>query len=235
MSASKHEFAIFYPGLTQSLSADTVTCNDRAIISRITNVLRLRPGDSLILFDEQSNAHAVLESASKTEALFSIQDSTPNKKLEPPIRIALPLLKKDAFAEAVYNITELGGTEIQLIDTEKAQRSWGGDKEMERLKRITIAAAEQSKNFSMPTILPPISLEQLLQQDGTFLFCDVQGKPIGELVQVGAVTIIIGPEGDLSDSEKNLLKEHDVQFYRLTPTILRSVQAVTLALGYLRC
>jgi 16S rRNA (uracil1498-N3)-methyltransferase len=205
------------------------------MISRFTNVLRLRPGDDLILFDEQNNAHAVLESASKKEASFSIQDSTANKQIEPAIRIALPLLKKDAFAEAIYNITELGGTEIQLLDTEKAQRSWGGDKEMERLKRITIAAAEQSKNFAMPTILPPISLEQLLQQEGSFLFCDVHGKSISELVQIGPTTIIIGPEGDLSDSEKDLLNKHNVEFYRLTPTILRSVQAVTLALGYLRC
>jgi len=238
VSKNKHEFAIFYPDLTQTLNADSISCNDKTIINRISHVLRLYVDDVLILFDEQNHATATISALSKKEVAFKILNSGSNKKIEPSIRVALPILKKDAFEESIYNITELGGSEIQLIETQKAQRSWGGDKEMERLKRITIAAAEQSKNFAMPPIHQPISLQQLLKQGGTIMFCDVNGEPIWQVFNQKlreSVTIIIGPEGDLADEEKKLLENSNVKLYRLTPTILRSVQAVSVALGYLRC
>ncbi len=169
MSKKKHEFAIFYSGLTQTLKSDRLTCNDKAVITRVSHVLRLRVDDTLILFDEKHHASAVVSTLSKKEVSFKIIKSSTNKKIEPSIRIALPVLKKDAFEQAIYNITELGGSEIQLIATEKAQRSWGGDKEMERLKRVMIAAAEQSKNFDMPVIHKPISLLILFNKLNSFV------------------------------------------------------------------
>jgi len=45
---------------------------------------------------------------------------------------------------------------------------------------------------------------------------------------------MIGPEGDLTAQEKELLKERGVQFLRLTPTILRAQQAVVVAMGIFR-
>ena len=44
---------------------------------------------------------------------------------------------------------------------------------------------------------------------------------------------MIGPEGDLTMQEKDLLKERDVQFLRLTPTVLRAQQAVAVSMGIL--
>ena len=48
------------------------------------------------------------------------------------------------------------------------------------------------------------------------------------------IVLIIGPEGDLTSDEQTALAEHHVLNMQLTPTVLRSFQAVTVALGALR-
>ena len=237
-----HEFALYYENLKAARSGDTITLVDTPLIGRILNVLRLRVDDTVILFDHECHIKTYIELLEKKKIVCKILSTAQNKPLDPKISIALPILKRDAFEQAIYNITELGGTEIQLLETKKTQRKWGGDKEFERLKRISVAAAEQSKNFCMPPIHEPISLEQLLQQqDGTVVFCDMIGSPISDLFdrqsikQTDKLTIIIGPEGDFTPEEKELLKADGIQSYKLTPTVLRAVQAISIALGYLRC
>ena len=48
------------------------------------------------------------------------------------------------------------------------------------------------------------------------------------------ISLMVGPEGDLTMDEKELLKERDVQFLCLTPTVLRAQQAVAVSLGIFR-
>jgi len=45
---------------------------------------------------------------------------------------------------------------------------------------------------------------------------------------------MFGPEGGLTKQEEDLLKENDFEFYVLTPTVLRSVEAVAVGLGSVR-
>jgi 16S rRNA U1498 N3-methylase RsmE len=46
--------------------------------------------------------------------------------------------------------------------------------------------------------------------------------------------LFAGPEGDLLDAEKFLLQKVDFHFVRLTPTVLRAQQAITLGAGLVR-
>jgi RsmE family RNA methyltransferase len=45
---------------------------------------------------------------------------------------------------------------------------------------------------------------------------------------------MVGPEGDLTHAEKEFLKEKNVVFCRLTPTVIRSKDALMIGLGVLR-
>ena len=94
-----------------------------------------------------------------------------------------------------------------------------------------IAAAEQSKNFSIPFLYDPIPLDLFLQkqreQDSQVIFFDPEGVRITTVLsgrQQGkqSLTLMVGPEGDLSEQEKDLLRTHNVLFCCLTPTVLRS-------------
>ena len=104
-----------------------------------------------------------------------------------------------------------------------------------------IAAAEQSKQYRIPTLHEPKPFEECIQQieNATFFF-DPAGKELLPIIQSlhaeqpKGISLMIGPEGDLTAQEKFLLKERGVQFLRLTPTILRAQQAVAVSMGIFR-
>jgi len=165
-----------------------------------------------------------------------------NKHLTPKIDVFLPVLKRDDFHDALYAMVELGASSVQLVTTQKAQYSWSGAKDIERAQRVMISAAEQSKNYSLPTLFEPVSLEQAINNSGDArkIFFDPKGKPLLEVLQEAKKSqenrfiLLVGPEGDLSDSEKSLLQSNNVVFCALTPTILRSIHAISLGLGVFR-
>lgn len=67
---------------------------------------------------------------------------------------------------------------------------------------------------------------------GGYLLLEVMGKITEQ--KPDAMTCMVGPEGDLTDQEKDELKKVNVQFVRLTPTVLRSWHALLVGVGALR-
>ncbi len=103
---------------------------------------------------------------------------------------------------------------------------------MERLERVAIAAAEQSKNFALPIIQLPIAWQESLArlQQHTSYVGDPQGIPSALFFKekqhrVDAYNLIIGPEGDFTPDEYKQLKDGGVIALQLTPTILRAEMA----------
>lgn len=244
-----HAFAFYTTQVTSIVRSgqrrDIHTITDAELVHRLIVVLRFDKGDTCILFDRFHHITCmVLGVVPKKSITIEILSLDVNKQLTPSITWLLPILKREAFEEAVYACTELGAQEIQLIITDKAQRAWGGEKEMARLEKITIAAAEQSKHFSFPIIKPAISLPQALENyaytNNTKIFFDASGttcrEVINKLSNTKPLSIIAlnGPEGDLTMHEKELLRQQQFIFCALTPTILRSQQAVTVGLAILR-
>ena len=118
-------------------------------------------------------------------------------------------------------------------------RKWGGQKEMERLQRVMVAAAEQSKQFVLPEIKAPVDLSQFLKSKttGTKIFCDPDGESIKPFIckrDGERITLLIGPEGDLTQFEKEALVKNKYLFCRLSQTVLRSELAATLVVGSFR-
>lgn len=242
---SRHEFAVYVVGLSSQLSSKSsqLLLSDADTVHRIRSVLRLSQGDELMLFDgTQHAACSIIEITKKTISVRIIScDRTIS--LQPSITFLLPLLKREALERMIYACVELGATTIQLISTEKSQRSWRSEKELSRMHAIMIAAAEQSKQFAVPALHQPISLQEAVQlsvKHDVKLVADPDGLPLYEvLTQImnqknTSIVITMGPEGDLSDEEKNMLRNASYQAVSLTPTVLRSQQAGALLLGVIR-
>jgi len=127
--------------------------------------------------------------------------------------------------------------------TKKTQRTWGGQKEEERIERIMQAAAEQSKNFAFPKVSSPVPLEVAVAgvaRDAIKIFFDPTGCSLNNLITSintslsTRIILSVGPEGDLTMDEKASLNGQGFVFCQLTPTILRAQQAVTVSVGALR-
>ena len=70
------------------------------------------------------------------------------------------------------------------------------------------------------------------------ILLDVNGQSLfstfNQVKDKSTFNLIIGPEGDFSDSEKKLMKKNNFIFCKLTPTVLRSIQALNVGLGSFR-
>ncbi len=241
--AQKHEFAIYVAEVSKQVDSTTLRLTDAAVLMRIHAVLRLQPGETCILFDAHIHARCVIRNITKKYVDCDLLEKKENPHLRPEIICLLPLLKRDDLETALYAAVELGATMVQLVLTEKVQRAWGGAKEFERLQRIMIAAAEQSKNFAVPKLHEPQDFASALTTipfNATKLFFDVGGKAALQLMQELAqqkpsqIVMLVGPEADLTEQEKSELARHKFIMCELTPTILRAVSAYALGLGMLR-
>jgi 16S rRNA (uracil1498-N3)-methyltransferase len=248
LSSNAHQFA-FFTELVSHIAQygahlDIHQITDPELVHRITTVVRLGIGDSFILFD--TNYHAtvtILGIQPKKAITLELHSLEPNCVLQPRVTWLLPLLKREAFEEALYTLTELGATAIQPIVTRKTGKAWS-EKDTHRSRKIMIAAAEQSKQFIVPVLLPILPLETWLMQpypeSMTKLFFDPQGVLLGTVLsslqerKPDELVACAGPEGDLSQEEKDLLARQNFIFCRLTPTILRAQQAIAIGLGTLR-
>jgi 16S rRNA (uracil1498-N3)-methyltransferase len=240
----EHEFALYFQDLSSQSHNNHFILRDISIVQRITSVLRLKQADMLILFDQQNHTRVVIEEILKKEVRVKVVDTHANRQLKPSITLLLPLLKKDALESAISVCVELGVTDIQLVTTQKTNNVWTGKKEKVRIERVMIAAAEQSKQFVLPQLHEPKPLSQILGELTSrkipTIFFDPRGDSLLEVMRKIAeqkpdkMVCMVGPEGDLTDQEKDELKKVNVQFVRLTPTVLRSWHALLVGVGALR-
>lgn len=234
----KHQFSIFFKELNQKHY--NLELADKDLINRISKVLRLNTGEDLILFNNNFFAEYKIKDITKS-AIF-LETSKVEIVKAPKIKFILyvGLLKKEALEEVLYAATELGVSEIQPIISEKIHKNWFSKDYLDRLNKIIIAAAEQSKNYNIPILNESIKFDEFisLTKNKTSIFFDLDGQnilPVYDKVKnQKEINLIIGPEGDFSVSEKEIIKNSGFLICRLTPTVLRSVQAVNVAAGAIR-
>lgn len=244
-----HEFSFYsdQASLIFALSEkqDLITITDGQLWHRLKHVVRAQPNMHLILFDKKEVVRVTLCALdAKNRLQFKFQHSIQKVVLTPRITIMLPLLKKEALTEAFYTATELGANHIQLVTTEKSQHAWSETRDKERYEKVMIAAAEQSKQFMLPTISDPLPLQDALKKCSSpqtlHIHCDPHGAPLFNVLQklkdlsCTHICISIGPEGDLTSTEREFLYQHTVIACALTPTVVRSTQALVIALGAVR-
>src|SRR3989304_1305653 len=109
-----HEFAIYFASVS-TLSVGNHTITDKAIHHRITRILRLQKNEMLVLFDRDIQVRAEIQSIDRTAIALRVIEKKNNPTLVPSIHFLLPMLKRDAFEQAVYGLIEAGVSEIQPV------------------------------------------------------------------------------------------------------------------------
>ena len=131
--------------------------------------------------------------------------------------------------------TELGVSRIIPIISERTEVK---DLNYERAKKIIIEATEQSNQLNPPEISEIIKLKKFIEQKektSQLLFADVNAKnkiKSKDLNIEKPIVILIGPEGDFSPNERELIvsKSNTISF-SLSKNILRSDTAVISAIS----
>ena len=195
---------------------------DAAQSHRLRDVLRLRPGDALQVFDgrggEQAARLAAVEADSVTLQLGDARTPLP----EPPVAVTLVC----AFPRGqrgdwiVEKATELG---VAALTPLAAQRSvmQPGEGRLERWRRIAIEAAEQCGRASLPEFdaePPPDAMRLLADLDAPL---SIAGAISAADPPPPAVALYVGPEGGWSPEERERLLDGGARPVGLGPRRLR--------------
>ena len=133
----------------------------------------------------------------------------------------------------VQKATELGVTKFfPIIFDRTVVRKINKD----RLEKIVIEASEQSNRINLPLIASPQNLDIFLKKNSMdLIFTDLNSnvkKVDKSKFADRPVCIIIGPEGDFSETErKKILSFKSVQAIKINENILRSETAVISAIS----
>ena len=124
----------------------------------------------------------------------------------PPIRVGFALVKGEKPELITQKLTEVGVDRIVPFAADRSVVRWDDDRAVrhhERLQRVAMAAASQSRRVWLPEVEVPVSFASLAQQPGVAL-ADLEGEPPASDV----VTVLVGPEGGWSDSERSRVERH---------------------------
>lgn len=238
VTQEKHQFAFFYKDI-QSLQKSNGKLIDIDLCHRIIRVVKLSVGEVCVLFNQHEHIFVKLTHIDKRFLLVEVISRHTNNALKPQVTFMLPLLKREALEESIYSLAEMGINEVQLVVTQKSRQNLI-DKDIDRLHKVAISAAEQSKHYALPQIHKPqdlkIYVSNLSQQDFKVVF-DISGKSFLEnyqKLQNERIYLTVGPEGSFTQEELQLLKDNNFVSYALTKTVLRSLQAVALGSALFR-
>lgn len=235
-----HSFALWVPEIdsVQESLVGSYTLTDRELLFRIRRVLRLKPNDCLILFASRLRMQATVTALTESSCIVTCHSIAPLHPIHPLLHVYLPLLEKASLEEALRRATVLGVTSVRFLVTEKTKRDHITPTERERLQRIMIAAAEQSKQFVLPRLVNPVALQQITIEGMPISFdadgVDFYTAPWFASRTWSEATVLLGPEGDFTGVEKKWLSDQQIARYRLFSTILRSEDALMVGIGTLR-
>ena len=209
--------------------------NERVLLSApqshyLTHVMRLSDGDKVICFNgKQGDWAASLTKQKKDWYLIPQKQILPQQKREECV-LCLALIKRDPLAIALQKATELGVTQIHLI---QAERSNNERVNMDRLQAILMEACEQCERNDIPTLFAPEPLPKIIEQLSTktqIVWLLERGITDGKMKKLPPA-FFIGPEGGWTDKEQALFQQSKAFSWHLGNTILRAETAAIAALA----
>lgn len=147
-----------------------------------------------------------------------------------PLVLAVGAGDRERFALLVVKSAELGVTRVVPLETERSKSVAGRlrDDQLLRLRRRALEAVKQSGAAWAPRVSDPVSLERFLSEAapgagaGAWWLADGEGAPPPAVLAPDLpVTVVIGPEGGLTEDERGAAVAAGCVAVGLGPHILR--------------
>ena len=211
------------------ISENTVIINNEEQ-QHIVKVLRMKSGEEIFVTDGKGNlakGNLVFEGKKVHLEILEIKENLPN--FSPQLHIAIaPTKNIDRIEFFVEKAVEMGISEITFLQTEKTERK---NISIEKLTKQAISASKQSLRFHFPKVNELTKFSDFIKEvhpETTFVaHCNENLERI-ELKDIQTqknITFLIGPEGDFSDKEIQLLAEKGVKAVSLGNQRLRTETA----------
>ena len=232
---------------SDKIQSDLVTHLNKNQSHYIKNVMRLKPGENISIFNSYGEWNSKIESYEKGKAQIKILDKVRGhqrhrkellyKENEKKIWLAFSPIKQNPLNFMIQKATELG---VQKLIPLICERSIVKNINTTRIKKIIIESSEQSNRLSIPEIKKIESLKNFLKifpKNGYIIFCDINTheKNLKEILAKkieGPICILVGPEGDFSETERQLIINLNQAYpLSLASNILRAETAAIAAIA----
>ena len=216
-----------------ALSTDMTDKLDKSQSHYLNKVMRVKENEVFSLFNSKGEWEVKVLSISKNIIKFKVIKQLRQKENIKELWLAFSPIKSNYQNFMIQKATELGVTKFLPIIFE---RTVVRKINKERLEKIVIEASEQSNRINLPTIEESQSLNNFLKTNSIdLIFTDLNSnnnKIDKSKLTDKPVCIIIGPEGDFSEVERQeILAFKGVQPIKINENILRSETAVISAIS----
>jgi len=226
----------------QQLRAGSRLALDENAARHVARVLRLGIGAELRLFNGRGGEYpAIIDEIGKREVLVTLGEHR-LIEVESPLSVTLAqgVSKGERMDFTIQKAVELGVQRIVPLDTQRSVVNLKGERRERKLdhwRGVVISACEQCGRNTLPELMPMQSLDSWLATplQGTGLLLDPHVKnSIHTLSKTDTLTLLIGPEGGLSEHERESAYAAGYTGLRLGPRILRTETAALTALAALQ-
>ena len=218
-----------------TLSADKTDKLDKSQSHYLIKVMRVKENEVFSLFNKNGEWEAKILRISKNIVEFKTSKQLRQKESTKELWLAFSPIKSNFQNFMIQKATELGVTKfLPVIFDRTVVRKIN----TERLEKIVIEASEQSNRLNVPIIEKAQNLKNFLKLNSMdLIFTDLNSdnKKIDKSKLTNKpICIIIGPEGDFSETEREeILSFKNVQALKINENILRSETAVISAISIL--
>jgi 16S rRNA (uracil1498-N3)-methyltransferase len=213
---------------------------DKAQANYLVNVLRLKPDDTVLVFNTRDGEwQANLATTGKRASALAVSAQTRPQTAPADLHYLFAPLKHARLDYMVQKAVEMGVSRLQPVMTRHAQV---GRVNLDRMQANAIEAAEQCGILTLPDIAPPATLDAMIagwDPARLLVFCDEDAEASDPMAALAAarsgtrapLAVLVGPEGGFAADERAaLLRLPNVVRLALGPHILRADTAAVAAL-----
>jgi len=225
---------------------------DRDQANYLLNVLRLKRGDELLLFNGRDGEWQGQLAGTGKRALAAIVGERMREQPRPlDLHFLFAPLKHARLDYLVQKAVEMGASRLQPVITRHTQVARVN---LERMRANAIEAAQQCGVLALPEVAEPVAFKTIAgsaDADRLLVFCDEDAEvkdPVAALAAARPsvrallpaeaaraalpLAVLIGPEGGFAENEREALRQRpNVVRIALGPRILRADTAAVAALA----
>ena len=221
------------------LSAGAEVPLDRDPANYLVNVLRLKPGGAVLLFNGRDGEWvASLAEMGKRSVALSVTERTRDQPAPGDLHLLFAPLKHARLDYVVQKAVEMGAARLQPVITRHTQVARVN---IDRMRANVVEAAQQCGILTLAEVAEPLPFAAALDAvapERLVVFCDEDADvkdPLAALAAVrvdAGIAVLIGPEGGFSEEERAaLLRRQNIARISLGPRILRADTAAVAAMA----
>jgi 16S rRNA (uracil1498-N3)-methyltransferase len=238
--------------LEAPLAAGQTVSFDRAQVNYLVNVLRLKHGDALLLFNGRNGEWGARLAGVGKRTLTAVVDECRREQPRPTdLHFLFAPLKHARLDYLVQKAVEMGVSRLQPVLTRHTQVARVN---LDRMRANAIEAAQQCGILVLTDVAEPVAFKSAIaavDADRILVFCDEDAEvkdPVAALAAARQsdkallpaaaaragrpLAVLIGPEGGFAEEERAaLLKRPNVVRIALGPRVLRADTAAVAVLA----